>query len=100
LGYFLKKLATFWAIFEKIWQFFSNRLVTLISSKEIKLTTSPAGHTTGQQQPQQQRRNRAGRVRTVLTEKQLQLLKSCYLANPRPGVKLIKLFSFITDKKA
>ena len=46
--------------------------------------TSSSGHTNGLQQPQQQRRNRAGRVRTVLTEKQLQLLKSCYLANPRP----------------
>ena len=33
---------------------------------------------------QQQRRSRAGRVRTVLTEKQLSLLKSCYSANPRP----------------
>ena len=32
----------------------------------------------------QQRRSRAGRVRTVLTEKQLSLLKSCYSANPRP----------------
>lgn len=32
----------------------------------------------------QQRRSRAGRVRTVLTEKQLSLLKSCYAANPRP----------------
>ena len=32
----------------------------------------------------QQRRSRAGRVRTVLTEKQLSLLKSCYNANPRP----------------
>ena len=46
--------------------------------------TSSSGHNNGLQQPQQQRRNRAGRVRTVLTEKQLQLLKSCYLANPRP----------------
>ena len=36
----------------------------------------PGGH--------QQRRSRAGRVRTVLTEKQLSLLKSCYNANPRP----------------
>ena len=36
----------------------------------------PGGH--------QQRRSRAGRVRTVLTEKQLSLLKSCYGANPRP----------------
>ena len=32
----------------------------------------------------QQRRSRAGRVRTVLTEKQLSLLKNCYMANPRP----------------
>ena len=32
----------------------------------------------------QQRRNRAGRVRTVLSEKQLNVLKSCYSANPRP----------------
>ena len=32
----------------------------------------------------QQRKSRAGRVRTVLTEKQLSLLKSCYNANPRP----------------
>ena len=46
--------------------------------------TSSSGHNNGLQQPQQQRRNRAGRVRTVLTEKQLQLLKSCYHANPRP----------------
>ena len=36
----------------------------------------PGGH--------QQRRSRAGRVRTVLTEKQLSLLKNCYVANPRP----------------
>ncbi len=36
------------------------------------------------QQQHQQRRSRAGRVRTVLTDKQLQLLKSCYNANPRP----------------
>ena len=35
----------------------------------------PGGH--------QQRRSRAGRVRTVLTEKQLSLLKNCYVANPR-----------------
>lgn len=35
-------------------------------------------------QNQNQRRNRAGRVRTVLTEKQLNVLKSCYHANPRP----------------
>ena len=33
---------------------------------------------------QQQRRSRAGRVRTVLTEKQLHMMKSCYTANPRP----------------
>ena len=32
---------------------------------------------------QQQRRSRAGRVRTVLTEKQLNMMKSCYAANPR-----------------
>ena len=32
----------------------------------------------------QQRRSRAGRVRTVLTEKQLSLLKNWYNANPRP----------------
>ena len=30
------------------------------------------------------RRCRAGRVRTVLTEKQLSQMKSCYDANPRP----------------
>ena len=33
---------------------------------------------------QQQRRSRAGRVRTVLTEKQLIMMKNCYNANPRP----------------
>ena len=33
---------------------------------------------------QQQRRSRAGRVRTVLTEKQLNMMKSCFAANPRP----------------
>ena len=38
----------------------------------------------GDQGCQKQRRSRAGRVRTVLTEKQLSLLKSCYAANPRP----------------
>lgn len=32
----------------------------------------------------QQRTSRAGRVRTVLTEKQLGTLKSCYSVNPRP----------------
>ena len=30
------------------------------------------------------KRCRAGRVRTVLTEKQLSMMKSCYEANPRP----------------
>jgi hypothetical protein len=33
---------------------------------------------------QQQRRSRAGRVRTVLTEKQLTMMKGCYNANCRP----------------
>ncbi len=44
------------------------------------------GRHPGPPQPgqQQHRRNRAGRVRTVLTEKQLNLLKTCYHANPRP----------------
>lgn len=47
-------------------------------SSDLVSTKGPAhgGH--------QQRRSRAGRVRTVLTEKQLSLLKSCYSANPRP----------------
>ncbi len=40
------------------------------------IITTPGGH--------QQRRSRAGRVRTVLTEKQLTLLKNCYNLNPRP----------------
>ena len=61
------------------------RFTTLIPGSE----TSSSGHHNNPQQPQQhqqqqQRRSRAGRVRTVLTEKQLQLLKSCYHANPRP----------------
>ena len=43
-------------------------------------TTQPAA--VGPQQ--QQRRSRAGRVRTVLTEKQLTMMKSCFNANPRP----------------
>ena len=45
-------------------------------TKVIKGSEVHGGH--------QQRRSRAGRVRTVLTEKQLSLLKSCYNANPRP----------------
>lgn len=49
------------------------------------VTSSDSGkNSTSSQQHQQQRRSRAGRVRTVLTEKQLSLLKSCYSANPRP----------------
>ena len=45
-------------------------------TKMIKGSETHGGH--------QQRRSRAGRVRTVLTEKQLSLLKSCYQANHRP----------------
>ena len=50
------------------------------------MTTSQAGTKSsgGAHGGHQQRRSRAGRVRTVLTEKQLSLLKSCYTANPRP----------------
>ena len=43
---------------------------------------SSGGHKAGPQQ--QQRKSRAGRVRTVLTEKQLSQMKACYNANPRP----------------
>ncbi|XP_059093468.1 insulin gene enhancer protein ISL-3-like isoform X2 [Tigriopus californicus] len=38
----------------------------------------------GEDQQHQVRRGRAGRVRTVLTEKQLNMLKSCYQVNKRP----------------
>ncbi|XP_023339751.1 insulin gene enhancer protein isl-1 isoform X3 [Eurytemora carolleeae] len=33
---------------------------------------------------ERERRSRAGKVRTVLTEKQLNILKTCFSANPRP----------------
>ena len=52
---------------------------------EIIPNPGPAGAVAkGAHGGHQQRRSRAGRVRTVLTEKQLSLLKSCYQANPRP----------------
>ena len=52
---------------------------------EIMTTSGPIEtKTSGVLGGHQQRRSRAGRVRTVLTEKQLSLLKSCYTANPRP----------------
>merc|ERR1719336_3510234 len=35
-------------------------------------------------QTERERRSRAGKVRTVLTEKQLNILKTCFSANPRP----------------
>ena len=54
------------------------------SSSGSETSCSSHNNPQQQQQQQQQRRSRAGRVRTVLTEKQLQLLKSCYMANPRP----------------
>ena len=57
------------------------------SSMSGDLTCVPAGGPAGKGSVHgghQQRRSRAGRVRTVLTEKQLSLLKSCYNANPRP----------------
>lgn len=57
------------------------------SSSGSETSCSSRNNNSSSQQPQQQqqqRRSRAGRVRTVLTEKQLQLLKSCYVANPRP----------------
>ena len=52
---------------------------------EIMTKPGPTGaKTSGAHGGHQQRRSRAGRVRTVLTEKQLSILKSCYNANPRP----------------
>merc|ERR1719266_1241620 len=52
---------------------------------EIITNSGPGGNVAkGAHGGHQQRRSRAGRVRTVLTEKQLSLLKSCYQANPRP----------------
>lgn len=57
------------------------------SSMESEIMTAPSltgVKTSGAHGGHQQRRSRAGRVRTVLTEKQLSLLKSCYTANPRP----------------
>ena len=52
---------------------------------DIMTASGPAGAKgSGALGGHQQRRSRAGRVRTVLTEKQLSLLKSCYNANPRP----------------
>jgi len=43
---------------------------------------------------------KAARARTVLSEKQLNILKTCYSANPRPGVNINKLFFFVTDPAA
>lgn len=60
----------------------SDLVVSSTASMGGELT--PTGSLKGSSQIQQQRRSRAGRVRTVLTEKQLSLLKSCYAANPRP----------------
>ena len=51
-------------------------IMTASGTAGAKSAGLPGGH--------QQRRSRAGRVRTVLTEKQLSLLKNCYVANPRP----------------
>jgi len=52
---------------------------------DIITASGPAGPKgSGAHGGHNQRRSRAGRVRTVLTEKQLSLLKSCYNANPRP----------------
>ena len=59
--------------------------VSLDGSDESKsATTTTLGGNTKVGPHQQQRRSRAGRVRTVLTEKQLTLMKSCYNANSRP----------------
>ena len=61
----------------------SNReMVVSSSSMTSSSAETPSG--SGLHGGHQQRRSRAGRVRTVLTEKQLSLLKSCYSANPRP----------------
>ena len=57
--------------------------LVLSSSASMGGELTPTGSMKGSSQ-QQVRRSRAGRVRTVLTEKQLSLLKSCYAANPRP----------------
>ena len=46
------------------------------------IPTSSGSNKVGPQQ--QQRKSRAGRVRTVLTEKQLVMMKGCYNQNPRP----------------
>ncbi len=61
----------------------SNReMVVSSSSMTSSSAETPSG--SGLHGGHQQRKSRAGRVRTVLTEKQLSLLKSCYNANPRP----------------
>ena len=52
------------------------------STSGCSAPTSSGGNKVGPQQ--QQRRSRAGRVRTVLTEKQLMQMKGCYNANCRP----------------
>ena len=67
----------------------SNREMMVVSSSSMTSSASAAEAPSSSQAGglhggHQQRRSRAGRVRTVLTEKQLSLLKSCYSANPRP----------------
>ena len=67
----------------------SNREMMVVSSSSMTSSASAveapsSSQAGGLHGGHQQRRSRAGRVRTVLTEKQLSLLKSCYSANPRP----------------
>ena len=60
------------------------REMVVSSSSMTSASAAEAPSSSGGLGGHQQRRSRAGRVRTVLTEKQLSLLKSCYNANPRP----------------
>merc|ERR1711953_680791 len=56
----------------------------VVSSSSMTSSSAETPSGSGLHGGHQQRKSRAGRVRTVLTEKQLSLLKSCYSANPRP----------------
>jgi len=49
---------------------------------------------------ERERRSRAGKVRTVLTEKQLNILKTCYSANPRPDALMKEQLTEMTGLSA
>ena len=51
-------------------------------------------------QTERERRSRAGKVRTVLTEKQLNILKTCFSANPRPDALMKEQLTEMTGLSA